>query len=71
MRGSRCGHMRQGVPLGEDGRSEGEEACTFGAAAREHLRSDVGRCATEGVEEGVGVELVGDRREAEVGDLEV
>ena len=59
--------------MGEDERSEGiaEEAYTFGAAAREHLRSDVGRCATKGVEEAVGVELVGDRREAEVGDLEV
>jgi hypothetical protein len=59
--------------LGEDGLSEGiaEEAYTFGAAAREHLRSDVGRCATEGVEEAVGVELVGDHREAEVGDLEL
>lgn len=41
------------------------------AAAREHLGRDVGGRAAEGVEEAVGVELVGDGGEAEVGDLEV
>lgn len=40
-------------------------------AAREHLRGDVGGRATEGVEEAVGVELIGHRREAKIGDLEV
>jgi len=41
------------------------------AAAREHLRGDVGGRATECVEEAIRVELISDRREAEIGDLEV
>ncbi|KAG8085455.1 hypothetical protein GUJ93_ZPchr0010g8765 [Zizania palustris] len=41
------------------------------AAAREHLWRDVGWGTAEGVEKAVGVELVDDGGEAEIGDLEV
>lgn len=41
------------------------------AAAREHLRRDVGGRAAEGVEKPIGVELIGDGRESEIGDLEI